>query len=78
MLQHLYFDHLRRRPWPDEEAARRLVAVDEWYAAHAPLPMSPYACPHWDEIGLIAIAHVRDRWNSEFICMYVCGHRPTV
>ncbi len=63
----IYFDHHRGRPWSDDEAARGLAAVDEWYAAHMPLPMSSYALAHWYEMGSNVMAHVRDRWGAEFI-----------
>jgi hypothetical protein len=62
----IYFDHQRRRPWSDEEAARGLAAVDEWYAAHAPLPMSCCIGPHWYEMGSNVVAHVHDRWGVDF------------
>ncbi len=62
----IYFDHLHKRPWPDGEAARRLEAVDRWYAAHAPLPMSRYAVPHWYEMGSNVVGHLHDRWGIEF------------
>jgi hypothetical protein len=63
----IYFDHQKRRPWPDDEAARGLAAVDEWYQAHAPLPISPYAVAHWYEMGRNVMAHVREQWHAEFI-----------
>jgi len=66
----IYFDHHRRRPWSDAEAARGLAAVDEWYAAHAPLPMSPYAIAHWGEMGANVIPHVHDRWGCDLIATY--------
>jgi hypothetical protein len=66
----IYFDHHRRRPWSDVEAARGLAAVDEWYAAHAPLPMSRYAIAHWSEMGSNVMAHVRDQWSAEFIAQF--------
>jgi hypothetical protein len=66
----IYYDHENGRPWPDAEAARGLAAVDAWYAAHTPLPMSGYAIAHWGEMGSNTIAHVRDRWGCEFIATY--------
>ena len=66
----IYFDHHRACPWPDDEAARGLQAVDDWYAAHAPLPLSSYAIAHWGEMGRNVLAHVRQRWNCEFIATY--------
>ncbi len=62
----IYFDHFRSRPWPDEEAAQRLAAVDEWYAAHAPLPISRYVVPHWYEMGRNTVAHVYDLWGARY------------
>ena len=64
---YIYFDHQRGRPLANDEATWRLAAVDAWYAAHAPLPMSCYAIPHWYEMGSNVVAHVHDRWGAEFI-----------
>jgi hypothetical protein len=66
----IYFDHQRGRPWLTAEAARGLAAVDEWYDAHAPLPMSPYAIAHWGEMGSNVMAHVHDRWGADLIATY--------
>jgi len=66
----IYFDHQRGLPWPDEEAARGLAAVDEWVAAHAPLPLSPYAIAHWGEMGSNVLPHVHDRWGCDLIATY--------
>ena len=62
----IYFDHWNRRPWPAAELAKRLAAVDSWYAAHAPLPISHVALPHWYEADAAAIRHMHDRWGCEF------------
>lgn len=64
----IYFDHINGRPWPDTEASKRLAAVDEWYAAHAPLPMSRYFVPHWGEMGVNVLPHIYGRWGARF-CM---------
>ena len=72
----IYFDHENKRPWSKAEATRGLAAVDAWYAAHAPLPMSSYAIPHWGEIGSNTLAHVRDRWGCEFIATYHGADAP--
>jgi hypothetical protein len=66
----IYFDHGRGRPWSDAEATRGLAAVDEWYAAHAPLPMSSHAIAHWGEIGSNTITHARDCWRCDLISVY--------
>ncbi len=63
----IYFDHLRGQPWPEAEIRRRLAAVDDWYAAHAPLAMSRLALPHWYEMGRNVVAHIHDRWGAEFV-----------
>jgi hypothetical protein len=63
----IYFDHLHGRPWSDAEAARGLAATDQWYAAHAPLPISPVALPHWYEMGTNTSAHVQQRWGCDFL-----------
>jgi hypothetical protein len=63
----IYFDHENRRPWPDDEAARGLEAVDAWYAAREPLPKSRYFISHWYEMGGNVIRHVSDQWGMEFI-----------
>jgi hypothetical protein len=74
----IFFDHERRRPWSDDEALRGLAAVDEWYAAHAPLPISRYAVAHWYEIGSNVISHVQDRFGAQFIAMINDVDRPFV
>jgi len=63
----IYFDHVRRRPWSDDEALRRLIAVDQWYGRHAPLPMSTYMVAHWTEIGHNVVGYIQDRWGIEFV-----------
>jgi hypothetical protein len=63
----IYFDHERGAPWSDAEAALGLAAVDAWYAAHGPLPISSYAVGHWYEMGGNTIAHMADRWGVEFV-----------
>jgi hypothetical protein len=72
----IFFDHERRRPWSDVEAVRGLTAVDEWYAAHAPLPISAYAIAHWYEMGSNVISHVQDRFGAQFIAMINDVDRP--
>jgi hypothetical protein len=72
----IYYDHEHQRPWFDTEAARGLAAIDAWYAAHAPLPMSSYAIAHWGEMGSNTLAHVRDRWGCEFIATYHGADAP--
>jgi len=61
----IFYDHLRGRPWPDDEAQRRLAAVDEWYRVHAPLPMSRCVIPHWGEFGTNTVEHVHERWRAD-------------
>ena len=61
----IFYDHLRGRPWPDDEAQRRLNAVDEWYRAHSPLPMSRNVIPHWGEFGTNIVEHIHERWKAE-------------
>ncbi|MGQ9680916.1 MAG: hypothetical protein ACUVX9_00100 [Anaerolineae bacterium] len=72
----IYFDHLNGRPWSDSEAVRRLAAVDEWYAAHAPLPMSNILVPHWSEIGRNVVAHVHERWGTKYGIIHMDAGRP--
>ena len=72
----IYYNHENKRPWPAAEAARGMAAVDAWYAAHAPLPISRYAIPHWGEMGSNTLAHVRDRWGCEFIATYHGADAP--
>lgn len=62
----IFYNHIDRAPWSDQEADRRLAAVDEWYQAHAPLPMSRILLPHWYECGSNTLAHVQDRWQMQF------------
>jgi hypothetical protein len=63
----IYFDHAGHKPWPDAEAARRLRAVDDWYAAN-PLPISPYFVAHWYEMGANTAEHVRQKWGCDQMC----------
>lgn len=63
----IYFDHERGRPWGDAEAARRLAAVEAWYAANGPLAISRYAVAHWYELGGNTAAPMADRWGVEFV-----------
>jgi hypothetical protein len=63
----IYFDHQNARPWSDAEAARGLAAVDEWYRARGPLPISKCALGHWYEMGANTARHVRETWGCEFI-----------
>ncbi len=63
----IYFDHHHHRPWPQGELARRLAAVDDWFTARAPFPMSHYAVPHWYETAPEALPHLQDRWGAEFV-----------
>jgi hypothetical protein len=72
----IYYDHENKRPWTEAEAARGLTAVDAWYAAHAPLPMSSYAIPHWGEMGSNTLAHIHDHWGCEFIATYHGADAP--
>ncbi len=61
----IYFDHQKVKPWSDEEIARSLKAVDDWYA-ETKLPMANYLVPHFYEIGKNAIPHVSEKWGMEF------------
>jgi hypothetical protein len=63
----IYFDHGGHKPWPDAEAARRLKAVDDWYAAN-PLPIAPYIVGHWYEMGANTVEHVRQKWGCDQMC----------
>ncbi len=64
------FNHQQGKSWSDAEAARGMQAVDDWYAAQAPLPLSPCVVPHWGEIGSSVIEHVHDRWGGDLIVTY--------
>jgi len=66
----IYFNHQQGKSWSDAEAARGMQAVDDWYAAHAPLPLSPCVIPHWGEIGSNVLEHVQDRWAGDLIVTY--------
>jgi len=61
----IFYDHLQKRPWPDDEVQRRLAAVDEWYRVHAPLPMSRNIIPHWGEFGTNSVEHIREHWQAD-------------
>jgi hypothetical protein len=63
----IFYDHNNRKPWSDDTAAMALKAVDDWYEAVGPLPMSKYLIPHWGEMGSNTISHVARDWNIEFI-----------
>jgi hypothetical protein len=63
----IYFDHQKKKSWTDAEAKKGLAAVDDWYVAHAPLPMSKYCASHWLEMGSNVMAHVRGKWGSDLI-----------
>lgn len=63
----IFFNHQQKRPWSDEQARQSLEAVDDWYAANSPLPMSRYLVPHCYEIGANTIAHIADKWGIEFV-----------
>jgi len=65
----IYFDHHNSKPWSDEEIARGLKAVDDWWA-EAKLPMANYLVPHFSEIGENAIPHVAEKWGMEFAIFY--------
>ena len=65
--QFIYFNHYRNRPFEDEEAKRRLWAVDRWYQSHSPLPLSTYALPHWYEMGKNTAAHMQEKWQVHCI-----------
>lgn len=71
----IYFDHQRGKPWSDAEAQRGLRAVDDWYAAHQPFPISPYAVPHFGEFGSNTVEHIQDRWNCDLFITY---HGPDI
>jgi hypothetical protein len=66
----IYFDHQHGKPWSDAEALHGMQAVDEWYAAHAPLPITAYAIPHWGEMGTNTLGHVQDRWGCDLLGTY--------
>ena len=65
--QFIYFNHYHNRPFADEEAQRRLWAVDRWYESHSPLPISTYALPHWYEMGKNTAAHMQEKWHVHTI-----------
>lgn len=63
----IYFDHEHGRPWPGNEAVRRMAAVDRWHTEHG-IPISKYAVPHWYEMGQNVAVYMHDRWGVEFVC----------
>ncbi|NLE45581.1 MAG: hypothetical protein GX620_12745 [Chloroflexi bacterium] len=63
----IFFDHQHGVPWSDHEAMRGLHAVDRWFAAHAPLPMSSVVLPHWYEMGSNTALHVFEKWNCDIV-----------
>jgi hypothetical protein len=63
----IYFDPQHGRAWSDGQAARGLAAVDDWYARHAPLPISRYALAHWYELGANTVPHLADRWGCDLV-----------
>jgi hypothetical protein len=72
----IYFDHIKQSSYPDPEAARGLAAVDAWYSANAPLPISKCALPHWYEMGSNTARHVREVWGCEFLGKVMDFDRP--
>ena len=62
----IYYDHHSARPWPDEEAIHGLNAVQDWYNAHQPLPVSSCLIPHWYEMGSNCAGFVKEKWGAEF------------
>lgn len=72
----IYFAHQKGRPYSDPEAFQGLEAVDRWYTAHAPLPISNYAIAHWYEMGSNVMTYLHDRWGTEFIAKVQDVDRP--
>ena len=72
----IYYDHLNARPWPDEEAIHGLNAVQDWYNAHQPLPISSCLIPHWYEMGTNCAGFVKEKWDSEFSCFVKPADKP--
>jgi hypothetical protein len=72
----IFFDHQHFKPWSDAEAKRGLEAVDQWYAAHQPLPMSDYFIAHWYEMGANVMEHVSKKWGMDFIAQNKAINMP--
>ena len=74
----IYFDHTRKVPWNDTEAARGLAAVDRWYEQNRPLPMSKYLIPHFYEIGSNTLEHISVAWGIEYLSLNKEADMPYV
>jgi len=63
----IYFKHDPNggTAWSDEELAKGLKAVDDWYA-ETKLPMANYFVAHYYEAGRNAIPYVAEKWRMEF------------
>lgn len=72
----IFFDHQNQKPWSDGEAGKGLEAVDAWYEANAPMPMSEFLVPHWYEIGSNVAEHIRHRWGVQFIAKLAPADSP--
>lgn len=63
----IFYNHNDKESWPNKVAIENIEAVDEWYAAYQPLPMSKYLIAHWGEMGSNCVPYIADRWGIEFI-----------
>ena len=61
----IYYNHNHSMPWSDQEAVRGLNAVQDWYDAHQPMPVSSCLIPHWYEMGTNCAAFVREKWGAD-------------
>ena len=74
----IYFNHIDQVPWSDVEAERGLDAVDAWYRANGPLPMSKCALAHWYEMGTNTARHVSEVWGCEFLGKVMDFDQPLI
>jgi hypothetical protein len=72
----IYYDHNNSRPWSDDEALRGLKAVQDWYDAHQPMPVSSCLIPHWYEMGTNCAAFVNENWGVGISCFPKLPDKP--
>ncbi len=63
----IFYNHQERKNFSDDILQENLEAVDKWYDANAPLPISNYLVPHHGEIAIKALPHIKEKWGIEFL-----------
>jgi hypothetical protein len=74
----IYFDHHHQTPWSDFEAERGLNAVEDWYRANGPLPMSRCALPHWYEMGSNTCERIFRKWGADMLGKVMDADLPLI